>query len=82
MSFRQSVPKSQKRTLRSTAETKGTTPQGFDGGIPYVPTTGVPAEVRGSMETYNDAADSSLHLPTARGSALDPKPFGTLKRGG
>lgn len=82
MSHRQNVPKAQKRTLRSIAETKGASPAGFDGGLPYVPTTGVPLDVRGSQEVYNDAADSAAFPPTPRGSAPDPQPFGTLKRGG
>ena len=76
MSYRGQVPKSQPRTLRSVAETKGTRPAGFDGEVPYDSNAGIPLTQQSAGQRYSDAADAARPAPGAgQSTATDPSPF-------
>ena len=84
MAYKAPIPAGQPRTLRSIAESKGTSPAAREGEIPYVAQSGMPITAPGAAQMYHDnaAADSTSNpTPAARATGLvDPKPFANLRK--
>lgn len=80
MPFRGRVPDTQPRTLRSSAEQKGTAPARFPEDVPYSHDAGCPLETVGASTTYRDNADPREAEPAEK--RRDQKsPFVVTKRG-
>lgn len=70
--FRGVKPEGQPRSLRVIAEEDGASSEGFDGAVPYVPQSGLPAEAPSASQTYRDdvadartAQSAPVYVPSA-----------------
>lgn len=57
--FRGEKPAAQPRSLRSIAESKGTTPSGFHEDLPYDTNAGIPQGAVHAQGQYEDAANEA-----------------------
>jgi hypothetical protein len=72
--FRGARPEGQPRSLRTIAESN--TASNFEGAVPFVPQSGLPASELGAEQTYHDAlAEGRASRPAVRSAAADPRPF-------
>ncbi len=80
MAYKGPKPSAQPRTLRSIAESMGTTPNGFVEETPINPNAGIPSSTPGATQNYEDSADSVKGAGAGSKAPDGPMPFKNVKR--
>jgi len=72
--FRGERPAGQPASLRQIAESNNAA--GFEGAVPYVPESGLPASAPSAEQRHHDAvAEARLSPAGVRSGVADPRPF-------